>query len=276
MNRQDRGILVGMVLGDGCLRVRERAKGKYKYIQSELRLLHSLKQLAYLEYKVELITRIFGGKATINPSKAIVKGITYPSFLYTKSNKYFVALRRVMYPEGKKTYTKQVLSYLTPHGIAIWYMDDGSANTNVRNDGYVSSCMTRIHTCCSLPEAELVKDYFKEIHDIDVKVMPEKGNFSIRMNTESSQKFARLVAPFIIPEMLYKLAHVANLNVQECRTRPSLCVQCGENTYGNHRRIGLCIKCYTNNRYAEQKEKREDIVRTNANKEALEVIDKEL
>jgi hypothetical protein len=279
MNKVDRGIITGMVFGDGCLRVRDRIKdGKYSYVQSELRIKHSYKQRAYLEYKAELIRKIFGGNATVKDTTVVINGETHNQVLFSKSNNYFKTLKSVIYPNGVKTFTKQSLSYLTPHGIAIWYMDDGSAHVNYNKEGWVSSCFTCIATCCSLPEVELIVDYFDSNHGIKVKKMyDKKGHWSLRINTESSQLFARLISPFVIPEMRYKLAHVANLNVQECKTHSSLCVQCGVNSYGNQRRAGLCGKCYTNNNYAKQKaNKCEDIVRTNANKEALEVTDKEL
>jgi len=245
MNRIDRGILTGMVFGDGCLRVRDRLKdGKYAYIQSELRIKHSYKQRAYLDYKADLIRKIFGGNATVKETTVTTLGKVHNQVLLTKSNKYFKTLKSVMYPNGIKTYTKQSLSYLTPHGIAIWYMDDGSANTNTNKEGWCSSCITHISTCCSLPEATEIVKYFIDTHDIEVKTFFEKGNWSIRMNTEASQKFAKLIAPFIIPEMRYKLAHVANLNVQECKTHSTNCIKCGLNTFGNHRRKGVCGACY--------------------------------
>lgn len=283
MNNVDRGILVGMVLGDGCLRVRDRLIGKYINHQSELRIKHSYKQRVYLEYKAELVRKIFGGNATTKDTTVNLKGKVHNQVLFVKSNPYFRTLRSVMYPNGKKTYTEQCLNYLTPNGIAIWYMDDGSAHINTNKNGWVSSCFTIISTCCSLPEVELIIKYFSEIHDISIKKMYQKDKYwSIRMNTEASQKFAKLVSPFIIPEMRYKLAHVANLNVQECKTHSSVCLQCGINSYGNNRRKGLCGRCYTNNNYDEvrkhtiQKKKCEDMIRANANKEALDVTDKEL
>jgi hypothetical protein len=259
MNRQDRGILVGMVFGDGCLRVRERLwREKYKYVQSELRMKHSHIQRAYLEYKAELVNKMFGGNATVNTVQTKLKGKSYEQCLYTKSNKYFKALRRVMYPNGKKIFTRQSLNYLTPHGIAIWFMDDGHARVNVDNQGWVSSISSEIATCCSLQEIEDIKAYFKEIHDIDIKPYRYgKGTeyWCFRMNTANTQEFARIISPYVIPSMRYKLANVANLNVQECRAQSSICTSCGSVSYGNDRRGGKCTKCYSKDAYKRRRDK---------------------
>jgi hypothetical protein len=220
MNREDRGILVGMVLGDGYLNVRHRLKdNKYKYESSELVIVHSTKQRDYLLYKSELVRRIFGGKFTISEKKTTLKtGKTYFGCGFSKSSPYFRILKKMMYADRKKTITTQVLNMLTPLGIAIWYMDDGHARRNINKDGYVSSVSTNIATCCSEQESLLICEWFYDRYEIKFKPFPEKGNFSIRCNTQDSHKFARLIEPFIIPSMRYKLSHVADLKSHELQT----------------------------------------------------------
>jgi hypothetical protein len=265
MNRDKRGVLVGMVLGDGCLRVRRRLKnGKYPYIQSEFRMKHSYKQRAYLEHKAEIIAAMFGGMCKVHDTYVMLKGVRHEQVLATKSNKYFRILYKVMYPDGKKTYTRRVLDYLTPHGIALWYLDDGHARTNVNSEGWISSCSTEIATCCSLEEVEIIKTYFKEKHDISVKLfLHHKDQWSIRMNTADSKKFAMLIAPYVPACMMYKMAHVSSLNVHECRAPAIACKSCGIPAYATDRRKGLCLSCY--HRQYRKKQKGEDIVRANGN-----------
>ena len=275
MNRDKRGILVGMVLGDGCIRVRTRLKsGKYPYIQAEFRMKHSYKQRAYLEHKAELIAAMFGGSCKVHNTYVMLKGVRHEQCMMTKSAKYFRALYKVMYPGGKKTYTRRVLDYLTPQGIALWYMDDGHARTNVGTDGWVSSCSTEIATCCSHEEALTIQAYFVAKHSISFKVYPMRpGQWCIRANTAESQKFARLITPYIPASMRYKLAHVSNLNTHECRAPSVLCVGCGLPAYATDRRKGLCLSCY--HKQYHRKAKGDDIVRATVNKEAVEVEDKE-
>lgn len=217
MNREDRGILVGMVLGDGYLNVRNRLKdGKYKYESSELVIVHSVKQKDYCLHKADLVRRIFGGNFSLtNRTAKLSNGKCYQLIGFSKSNKYFRILKKMMYVDREKRITPQVLNMLTPHGIAIWYMDDGHARVNINKNGYVSSCSTDLSTCCSQEEAIATCNWFKEVYDINFKPYPTKGRFSIRCNTDDSHKFARIVEPFIIPSMRYKLQHVADLKLHE-------------------------------------------------------------
>lgn len=252
MNVVDRGILTGMALGDGYLSVRQRLKdGKYPYWKSELVVVHSAAQADYCAHKASLVRRIFGGECRVHDTAATVKGKTYGQVRFTKSNPYFKTLHSVMYPEGRKTYTRRVLDLLTPHGIALWYMDDGSCHVNLNDrTGVVSSTNTSIATMCSSEEAQVICDYFAAKHEIEFKIRtrkasPEDRQCFVVANTANGQKFARLVQPYIIPSMLYKLAHVANLNTHECRAPVMTCVNCGAPTFKANRLKGMCTTCYT-------------------------------
>lgn len=138
-----------------------------------------------------------------------------------KSHRYFRILKSAMYPNGKKRFTRRVLDMLSPHGIALWYMDDGSAAVNRNKHGWISSCYTNLYTYCSEEEALDICAYFKEKHDIEFRIGHEKSGCLLRANTEASRRLAKLVYPYIIPSMMYKLAHVANLNLHEPRTSGS-------------------------------------------------------
>jgi hypothetical protein len=272
MNSEDRGMLVGMVMGDGYLNVRNRlTKDGYKYVSSEIKISHSIAQLDYAKYKADLVRRIFGGKCNIYYFDTPLKttGKTYPMCAFMKSNSYFRILKKFMYVDKIKYITSDVLNMLTPHGIAIWYMDDGHARRNISKDGFVSSVSTEIATCCSYEEVTTVINWFQSKYGIQFKPFKHvNGSFMIRCNTKDSHEFARLIQPFIIPSMLYKLSHVADLNLHECRTPIGTCKICNDVIYDNRRR-NMCCKCYT-------RQLGDDIVRTNGNKEPLEIEDKEL
>lgn len=254
MNDQDRGILVGMVLGDGYLNVRYRlrknkTKEDYKYESSELVIVHSIKQRDYVNHKIELVRKIFGGVFSVTEKRATLSnGNTHLSCGFSKSNTYFKILQRMMYVDKKKTITYQVLNMLTPHGIAIWYMDDGHARVNLNKDGFVSSVATEFATCCSEKEAKIICDWFLEQHNIIFKPYHMRDQFCIRCNTKESHNFARLVDPYIIPSMRYKLKHVADLNLHERQAVINVCEKCGNDIYAQ--RCGnLCDKCYSKDRY---------------------------
>lgn len=264
MNRADRGILVGMVLGDGYLNVRKRLQsGKYEYMSSEIAIKHSVAQVDYCQHKLDVLKGIFPNN---NPhlkyaDTTLSNGNSYRQCSFSLSNPYFRVLKGMMYPEGKKTYTQHVLDMLTPQGIAIWYMDDGSSHRNHTKEGWVSSVSTSIATMCSRQEVETIINYFLNEHGIEFKprfrkASPEDRGWFIEANTKASRIFATLIAPYIIPSMLYKLSHVADLKLHECQTSKEAfkCKSCGtEDSKGSAK--GLCRNCYKKSSYHLRLEK---------------------
>lgn len=250
MQTEDLGAIIGMVFGDGYLNVGERlAKGKYPYMRSELRIVHSITQLAYCEHKAERIRKSFGGMfkvAQFIHSPPSMSGKAYRMCGFTCSNPTFRDLRPLLYPDGKKTFTPKALDKLTPEGIAYWYMDDGSVHRNINKDGWVSSVDTIISTYCTETEAKCICDYFLRNHGVAFRIGYEKSKHShiVRANTHESRLFAKLVQPFIIPTMLYKISHVADLDLHEHQPPVGVCSKCNTTIFSDNRR-GLCVACYT-------------------------------
>lgn len=253
MNREDRGALVGMVLGDGCLNVaRRKSKDGYTFERRELRILHGPQQKDYCEHKAARVRQILGGKFNVLPYKNGPGG-RYKSYGFTSTNKYYKTLKGMMYRNGIKTYTRHILDMLTPEGIAFWYMDDGSARTNTNIDGYISSVATEISTQCSKEDAQIIQEYFDSVHGIHFKVRcnpkcSEGKQFFIQANTAESRNFIRLIEPYIIDSMKYKMRHVADLDSHECQAPIAECVKCGRPIY-EKRRKGLCSGCYSRKYY---------------------------
>lgn len=266
MDKEARGAIIGMVFGDAYVNVRKRfVRKRYEYESSEIRVLHSIQQKDYCEYKAALVRKYFGGNFSVKIQKN-GQGGKFLAASFSASNPYFRLIKKWTYPFGKKTFTKQALDFLTHEGIAIWYMDDGHARRNYNKDGYVSSVSTSIATMCSKEEVDLIIVWFLENHSIHFKARFDKRcredqAWFIECNTENSRLFAHLVRPYMIDSMLYKLAHVADLSSHECRDSIGACVHCGGKIY-DARWKGLCASCYSKKRYREaRKHLGYDIVR---------------
>jgi len=221
MNREERGIMVGMILGDGCLNVRQ-IKGTTPYIKSEMRIVHSYRQIDYLNYKAELVRKILGGKHTVSIYNHVIPklGKTYRMCGFSKSHKCFKALKKITHREGKKYFSSQALGMLTPHGIAIWYMDDGSAGRNHNKLNEISSVYSTISTYCTEIEAQNICDLFLENYGIRFRIGYERAKHShiVRANTKETHQFVDLIRPFIVPSMEYKISHVQDLKEHEHQT----------------------------------------------------------
>lgn len=250
MDKRTTGVLLGMIAGDAYVNIRERLQsGKYPFTSSEMRVLHGIQQQAYCEFKCALVNKLLDRSASVNVVNNGPGG-RYKAAHFTVSHPYFKLLKGWTYTDGVKTFNEVWLTHLTPEGVALWYMDDGHARRNYNTIGRVTSIATDIATCCPLPEAEMICRWFVDVHKIKMKPFKDGRNWSVQANTENSRQFAHLVQPYIIEPMLYKLAHVADLNSHECRAPIGNCITCGGTLYDN-RRKGLCPACYGRRYYRE-------------------------
>lgn len=269
MDDSKRGVIIGMALGDGYVQVRQRLhQGKYPVEERSFRVLHGANQKAYCEWKAERLSWALGG-VKVNVTK--VKngpGGRYTAYQFTKGHPYFGQVRKWLYPFGEKLITRRVLDMLTPEGLAIWYMDDGSARKNTSASGFITSVATDIATMCSEAEAHVICDWLKSRFGLEFKVRCNKRvkpgkQFYVQANTTATREFASIISAHVPDCMLYKLAHVASFDSHECQTPVSTCA-CGATIYEN-RRKGLCSACYSRERYLRGKTAGDDIVRTNGN-----------
>ena len=145
MDSNTRGLLVGMSLGDGYIQVRNRLQsGKYPYIAASMQVKHSVAQTEYCEHKASLLRIATGRKCELKFYQATAAGKQYQQAQFMFSHSYLRILWNWLYKHGQKVYSEQILSYLTPHGIAIWYMDDGTGRVNRNKLNIITSCSTTI------------------------------------------------------------------------------------------------------------------------------------
>lgn len=200
MKTEKKALLIALVIGDGFIRTDSRSKSN----KSSLKLCHSINQEEYMKYKTDLLHKLLGGKKpTINYYlHKWPDGSTYKQVRAEKAHRYFRVLKSWLYPNK---YNIKYLKYLTPQGLAIWFMDDGSIIANNRyKDGSCSSARTNLHLCTTKESAEAVCEYFKDYWGIKFTTFLEKGNYSIRCFHKEGRIFHELIHQYIIPSMSYK------------------------------------------------------------------------
>lgn len=113
-----KGLIIGTVLGDGCLHILKGGKNAFLTIH------HSEKQLEYLKLKQTLFPNLFIREmrkysTKINPSKFqfSLESIVHPDL---------TNLHDLVYKEGRKTVSQESLNYLTIPGLVLWFYDDGT------------------------------------------------------------------------------------------------------------------------------------------------------
>lgn len=201
MNKQNRSKLYGMLIGDGNLYL---ATNNYKTQYCKLTIGHSPKQKAYLEHKIDLLHSIFGGK---RPKVYEYTSKGYTNLQTVKTDKYLRQCHSNLYSTGKKVVTRKVLDFLDAHGLALWFMDDGSGTICRNKNGKICGCMIRIATYFSEEEALVCKKWFEETWNISPKfdIDRRNGKHSLRFNTKDSHVFVQIVSPYIVESMEYKI-----------------------------------------------------------------------
>lgn len=204
MNKNDRAILLGLTIGDGSIGV-NKTGSPHPLGTCSLQIEHSEKQREYVEHKCNLLHSILGGKKpNIRENIHRVKGKEHKSFAFSKGHKVFRLVRRALYTNNRKVITRRVLDYLNPQAIALWYMDDGFYRRNGRKTGR----QLVINTYVSFEENEIIRKYFEETHSISFRQQYHKreDKFVIECTRrENIDRFIKLVEPFIISSMRYKI-----------------------------------------------------------------------
>jgi len=197
-SKEIKSLLIAMLIGDGTI------SNNYVF-----KLSHSNEQLEYLNWKIDLLNSFNiknNGLKRYISSSGFNKGseVLYSQLSVIPTIK---ALRKSIYIP-KKTITRKLLNWLTPQGIAIWYMDDGHININesVQRGNSIQHTV-KISTCVTEEIAEEIIKYFNEVWKINMRKMKEKTFYSISTSTEKDCfRFLELVKPHIeqVPSLLYK------------------------------------------------------------------------
>lgn len=190
MNKNNRAILYGMVIGDGYIRNN----------RPSFSIIHGENQYEYIKHKADLLINIFN--KPVNVHKFNNNG--YVGYRLETSSKYFSTIRKKLYVDNTKNIAKS-LEYLDEHAIALWYMDDGSLWAKKRNDViHAYELQISIYTD-SLDEINTIICWFKSNYDLTFTIKKHKNKYSIRCGTKEARKFINIVKPYIIDSMKYKI-----------------------------------------------------------------------
>ena len=198
LSGQQMELILGALMGDGNLSPNPRGRSGTRF-----RMGHGAKQAAYLDWKVSLLGNI-GCTLSSNAKGAVFADLTpLPELAELREAVYF--------GDGKKHLSWEYLKALTPFALAVWYMDDGCFT--VRSKGVQERTRGgtgRIEICVqamSPGSRERLADYLRDTHQLNVKVVTRgsRSQAILQFTTAASEKFQKLVAPYIHPSMEYKL-----------------------------------------------------------------------
>ena len=193
--KRQRELIVGTLLGDGCI----AKHGKdYRLVCGQCE-----KQKDFLFWKKSEL-----GNFVNKVNKRIDKRGNSTMFTFnTVTHNGLKKFYELFYENNKKVVRPEMANYLTPFGIAVWIMDDGSLNKNVNmrlaTDGF------------SYDDNFVLQGIFKT-YDINVKICEymrrNKTYYYLSFNKRNSILLTQLISPYVIDSMKYKLVAPQRLN----------------------------------------------------------------
>lgn len=188
MSETQKSVLLGTLLGDGALKKR----GNFH----RLHIKHSSNQIVLAQYKRDVFSNITSMKVRSFTQEVKGKNYGFCEFV-TLTHQSFSDMYSYTYPEGKKLVTKKWLANIThPLSLAVWFMDDGSADFA----GLAFNTQS-----FSLKEIELLRRMLKRTFNLETLFRKNKRGWIIYVPKHQVEKFSSLVKPYMLSEFYYKL-----------------------------------------------------------------------
>jgi len=198
LGEQQLQLILGSLMGDGNLSPNRRGR-----FGTRFRMGHGAKQAAYLDWKVSLLGNILHSR-TVNAKGAVFADFTpLPELSELREAVYF--------GDGKKHLTWDYLKSLTPLALAVWYMDDGcfthrSKGVQERTAGGTGRIEIVVDAMSPGSRDRLTR-YMRDTYGLDIKLRfrGTRKQSALIFSTAASEKFQKLIAPYVHPSMEYKL-----------------------------------------------------------------------
>jgi recombination protein RecA len=198
LGEQQLQVILGSLMGDGNLSPNRKGRSGTRF-----RMGHGAKQAAYLDWKVSLLQNIPHTRTTNAKGSVFADFTPLPELAELHDAVYF--------GDGHKHLTWDYLKRLTPLALAVWYMDDGGftlrskgvQERTVGGTGRIEICVEAM----SPGSRDRLMCYLRDTHGLDVKLQYRGARkvCVLQFTTSASEKFQKLVAPYVHPSMEYKL-----------------------------------------------------------------------
>lgn len=199
LTKEERDILVGSLLGDGCLRIMSRCTVPAFSVS------HSEAQKQYVFWKYAKLKR-WVRRSPWREERVYHKDRSRKTFSWrfqTLSNTVFSKLHSTFYQDRKKIIPENLVNFLknSPLAFAVWLMDDGNRNHQA----------VFINTqSFNLAEQHKLVRVLQEAYDLKAKVNKHsisngKQLYRIRLSTESTNKLPKILGKNLLPEFYYKI-----------------------------------------------------------------------
>lgn len=185
-SRQEQ-VLVGTILGDGCL----ARHGRYH----RLFVKHALRQKALAEMKREAFGEFVS--MPLHQFDQLLGTGRYPCVQFaSRTSPVFTTWHDRFYREHRKVVPGEICELLSPLSMAVWFMDDGGADAaglNIQTHNF------------GLGEVEHLVAALAERFDVHARTRANKGRWIIYVPSSQVGSLRDVVEPYVLPELRYKL-----------------------------------------------------------------------
>jgi len=174
-------VILGSILGDGYMR---------KKTNAHLQITHSYKQKDYVDWKYKILKNFVSSVPKKYDGNAGRVGYRF----FTNSIPELTTFYDIFYQNKEKIIPINLI--LTPLILAVWYMDDGCRSYNA---SYLNTQMFNQESQMNLMNS------LRAI-GLNSHLNKDKIYQRIRITTESTKIFFRMIKKFVIPSMYYKIS----------------------------------------------------------------------
>lgn len=185
-------VLVGLLLGDGCL---ERTKNSQV---ARLKVGQSLRQSEFVQWLYETFKDFVRTPPRLK--QKIKNGKRYSEMVFnTLTHQSFKSFYDLFYPNGKKVVPKSIDQSLTLTALAVWFMSDGSVKSK-ESRGRILNTQS-----FSRPDIERLTFILKSKFNLQSSIRTQKDGLQIYISGKSAEILNNLLKDKILPSFYYKL-----------------------------------------------------------------------
>jgi len=185
LSQLQKSVIIGSILGDGYIRILSGRNNAF------LEINHSFKAKEYVDWKYFVLKNI----CQSSPKKRMIDGKRIAYRFFSKQYPKITNLWKLFYKNGRKIIPKKFK--LNPIILAVWFMDDGSKCRN--QDIYLNCQQFAIKD-----QKELLSALRKM--GLKARLNRDKKYYRIRFLKESIERLNKIIYPFVVPSMKYKLS----------------------------------------------------------------------
>jgi hypothetical protein len=184
LTQLQKSIIIGSLLGDGYLRIVEGRK------DALLEMNHSYSQKEYVDWKYKMLQSICAS----SPKSRKGNGTRIAYRFTTRQHSELTQIFTLFYTDKVKRIPDGLV--LDPIMLAVWFMDDGSRCR--AQDVYLNTQQF------ALEDQQNCLAMLSQM-GIDASLNKDKEYKRVRVKTSSIPTLFRIISPYIIPSMAYKI-----------------------------------------------------------------------